>query len=103
VRLEASTKPHVHNLIHEFLINMAFTMACPNFKKGLKMVSGPLGVKDDKNPKWRRILDAVGCSFSLLRRVCWPAIEECYVLAFILFQFISHPLYSTVENAFVAE
>jgi serine protease inhibitor ecotin len=27
------------------LINMAFTMACPNFKKGLKMVSGPLGVK----------------------------------------------------------
>jgi hypothetical protein len=45
VRLEASTKPHVHNLIHEFLINIAFTMACPNFKKGLKMVSGPLGVK----------------------------------------------------------
>jgi hypothetical protein len=44
VRLETSTKPHVHNLIHEFLINMAFTMACPNFKKGLKMVSGPLGV-----------------------------------------------------------
>jgi hypothetical protein len=42
--LEASTKPHVHNLIHEFLINMAFTMACPNFKKGLKMISGPLGV-----------------------------------------------------------
>jgi serine protease inhibitor ecotin len=27
------------------LINMAFTMACPNFKKGLKMVSGHLGVK----------------------------------------------------------
>jgi hypothetical protein len=44
VCLEASTKPHVHNLIHEFLIHMAFTMACPNFKKGLKMVSGPLGV-----------------------------------------------------------
>jgi serine protease inhibitor ecotin len=46
VRLEASTKPHVHKLIHDFLINMAFTMACPNFKKGLKMVSGPLGVKN---------------------------------------------------------
>jgi hypothetical protein len=29
------------------LINMAFTMACPNFKKGLKMVSGPLGVNVD--------------------------------------------------------
>jgi hypothetical protein len=24
---------------------MAVTMACPNFKKGLKMVFGPLGVK----------------------------------------------------------
>jgi hypothetical protein len=31
-------------LFYEFLINMAFTMACRNFKKGLKMVSGPLGV-----------------------------------------------------------
>jgi hypothetical protein len=26
------------------------------------------------------ILDAVGCSFFLLRRVCWPALEECYVV-----------------------
>jgi hypothetical protein len=42
VRLEAITKPHVHNLIHELLINMAFTMAYLNFKKGLKMVSRPL-------------------------------------------------------------
>jgi hypothetical protein len=25
---------------------MAFTMACPNFKKSLKMVFGPLGVKE---------------------------------------------------------
>jgi hypothetical protein len=24
------------------------------------------------------ILNAVGCSFFLLRRVCWPALEECY-------------------------
>jgi hypothetical protein len=23
-------------------------------------------------------LDAVGCCFALLRRVCWPALEECY-------------------------
>jgi hypothetical protein len=44
VRLEASTKPPIHNLIHEFFINMAFIMACPNFKKGLKMAFGPLGV-----------------------------------------------------------
>jgi hypothetical protein len=45
VRLEASTKSHVHKKIHEFFINMAFTMACPNFKKGLKMAFGPLGIK----------------------------------------------------------
>jgi hypothetical protein len=44
VHLEATTKPPIHNSIHEFLINMAFTMACPNFKEGLKMVSRPLGV-----------------------------------------------------------
>jgi hypothetical protein len=45
VHLEASTKPHVHKKIHEFLMDMAFTMAYPNFKKGLKMAFGPLGVK----------------------------------------------------------
>jgi serine protease inhibitor ecotin len=28
---------------------MVFTMACPNFKKGLKMVSGTLGVNIEKN------------------------------------------------------
>jgi hypothetical protein len=44
VRLEASTKPPIYNLIQEFLINMAFTMACPDFKKGLKMAFGPSGV-----------------------------------------------------------
>jgi len=44
VRLEASTKPAIYNLIHELLINMAFTMACLNFKKGLKMAFGPLGI-----------------------------------------------------------
>jgi hypothetical protein len=45
VHLEASTKAHVHKKIHEFFINMAFTMVCPNFKKGMKMAFGPLGVK----------------------------------------------------------
>jgi hypothetical protein len=44
VRFEASTKPPIYNLIHELLINMAFIMACPNFKKGLKLAFGPLGV-----------------------------------------------------------
>jgi hypothetical protein len=45
VRLEASTKPHIHKKIHEFLVNMAYIVACPNFKKGLEMAFGPLGVK----------------------------------------------------------
>jgi hypothetical protein len=45
VSLEVSTKPHVQKEIHEFLINMAFTIAYPNFKKGLKMAFGLLGVK----------------------------------------------------------
>jgi hypothetical protein len=31
---------------------MAFTMACPNFKKGMKMVSGPLGVNDFTRVQW---------------------------------------------------
>jgi hypothetical protein len=30
---------------------MAFTMACPNFKKGLKMALGPLGIKKNWNVK----------------------------------------------------
>jgi serine protease inhibitor ecotin len=42
--LKLEQKPHAHKKIHEFLINMAFTMACPNSKKGMKMASSPLGV-----------------------------------------------------------
>jgi hypothetical protein len=49
VPLEVGTKPHVHKKIHEFLINMAFTMACPNTKKGLKMAFGLLVVKSHVN------------------------------------------------------
>jgi hypothetical protein len=41
---------------------------------------GILGVKDRKNPTWRWILDAIGCSFALLRRVYWPVLEKCYEL-----------------------
>jgi hypothetical protein len=48
MHLKASTKPHVLKKIHEFLINMAFTMAYPNFKKGLKMAFGLLGVNQKK-------------------------------------------------------
>jgi hypothetical protein len=57
VHFEASTKPPIHNLIHEVLINMAFIMACPNFKKGLKMAFGPLGV----NVEISLISDVRGC------------------------------------------
>jgi hypothetical protein len=40
--------------------------------------STKLQFKDRENPTWRWILDAVGCCFALLRRVCWPTLEECY-------------------------
>jgi hypothetical protein len=54
VGLEASTKPHVHKKIHEFLINMAFTMACTNFKKGVRF--GALEEVIVSAPTlWRRI------------------------------------------------
>jgi hypothetical protein len=46
VRLGASTNPPIHNLIHYFFIKMAFAMACPNFKKGLKMAFSPLRVNE---------------------------------------------------------
>jgi hypothetical protein len=45
VRLEASTKPHVHQKVEIFWTNIASTMACPNFLNGPKDGLGPLGVK----------------------------------------------------------
>jgi hypothetical protein len=51
VSIEANTKLHAHKKIHEFLINMAFTMAYPNFKKGLKMTIDPLGVNSCQSLK----------------------------------------------------
>jgi hypothetical protein len=45
VRLEASTKPHVHRKFEIFWTNIASTMACPNFKNRPKKGLGPLGVK----------------------------------------------------------
>jgi hypothetical protein len=90
VLLEASTKPRVHNLIHEFLIHMAFTMACPNFEKGLKMVFGPLGVKHWKgwierivpslvwSPKFSRMVPIVAGLF------CFPAPSLLKVVALLI-------------------
>jgi hypothetical protein len=34
---------------------MAFTMAYPNFKKGLKMAFGPLGVNNDFNSSFNNL------------------------------------------------
>jgi hypothetical protein len=45
VHLEAITKPHVHQKFEIFWTNIASTMACPNFKNGLKTGLRPLGVK----------------------------------------------------------
>jgi hypothetical protein len=44
VRLEASTKSHVHRKFEIFWTNIASTMACPNFKNRPKIGLRPLGV-----------------------------------------------------------
>jgi hypothetical protein len=44
VRLEASTKPHVHQKFEIFWTNIASTMACPNFENGQKNDLGLLGI-----------------------------------------------------------
>jgi hypothetical protein len=51
VRLEASTKPHVHQKFEIFWTNIASTMACPNFKNGLKTGLRPLEV-NSQTPVW---------------------------------------------------
>jgi hypothetical protein len=45
VRLEASTKPHVHQKFEIFWTNIASTMTCPMSKNGPKKGLRPLGVK----------------------------------------------------------
>jgi hypothetical protein len=45
VRLEASTKPHVHQKFEIFWTNIASTMGCPNSKNRPKKVLRPLGIK----------------------------------------------------------
>jgi hypothetical protein len=70
--VKASTKPPIHNLIHNFLINMAFTIACPNFKKGLKMAFGPLGVNlwMKPNGKTKRSVHTPTCK-SITKCLLW--------------------------------
>jgi hypothetical protein len=50
VRLEASTKPHVHQKFKIFWTNIASTMACPNPKNGPKNGLRPLRVKHCQHP-----------------------------------------------------
>jgi hypothetical protein len=45
VIFEASTKSHVHQKSETFWINIASTMAYPNFKNGPKNGLCPLGIK----------------------------------------------------------
>jgi hypothetical protein len=45
VRLEASTKLHVHQKFEIFWTNIASTMACPKYKNGPQKGLRPLGVK----------------------------------------------------------
>jgi hypothetical protein len=54
VRLEASTKPHVHGKFEMFWTNIASTMDYPNFKNGPKNGLGPLGVR------WKVVSCAMG-------------------------------------------
>jgi hypothetical protein len=51
VRLEVSTKPHVHRKVEIFWTNIASTMASPNFKNGPKTGLRPLGVNPQINQK----------------------------------------------------
>jgi hypothetical protein len=44
VRLEASTKPHVHQKFEIFWTNIASAMGCPNSKNRAKKGLRPLGV-----------------------------------------------------------
>jgi hypothetical protein len=48
VRLEASTKPPVHQKFEIFWTNIASTMACLNFKIGPKNGLRPLGVNNSE-------------------------------------------------------
>jgi hypothetical protein len=58
VRLEASTKPHVHQKFEIFWTNIASTMACPNFKNGPKNGLCPLGVNQGDTIVYERLMVA---------------------------------------------
>jgi hypothetical protein len=50
VRLEASTKSHVHQKFKIFWTNIASTMACPKSKNRPKKDLHPLGINSSQGP-----------------------------------------------------
>jgi hypothetical protein len=67
VRLESSTKPHVHQKFEIFWTNIASAMGCPNSKNMPKKGLRPLGVKNYKTKNiqfWTRRFQKI--SFMLL-------------------------------------
>jgi hypothetical protein len=75
VCLEASTKPPIPSLIHDFFMNMASTMAYPNFKNSLKIAFGPSSVK--LSTSWR-----IGCK---IKTFLLPIESWIFIIPQILF------------------
>jgi hypothetical protein len=67
-----------HNIL-EATTGVVISFYSTGHSRWKEVSSTKLQFKDHENPTWRWILDAVGCCFALLRRVCWPVLEECYV------------------------
>jgi hypothetical protein len=94
VHLKASIKPHVHKKIHEFFINMAFTMACSNFKKGLKMAFGLLGIKVVFWKPWLLVADTIYyIKIEKLYGSCPHFQEDSNVLKHVLFGYCMNKLW----------
>jgi hypothetical protein len=75
VRLEASTKSHVHQKIEIFWTNITSTMACPNFINGPKKRLGPLGVK-----KQSKVRAPIPLGYACFYTVCYKDIGEFQIL-----------------------
>jgi hypothetical protein len=61
VRLEASTKPHIHQKFEIFWTNIASTMAYPMSKNGPKNGLRPLGINMYTTFVYRRTTNTLVC------------------------------------------
>jgi hypothetical protein len=52
---------------------------------------------------WLWILDVVGCSFALLRGVCWPMLEECYAKGEIWIQGLDYEGFFFSDISFLSD